>query len=81
VNAPIRVNPEVYRIGDLQFIAQLKTASRAQLYAMQAVFARLGSEFDWKRAAVEARIAKTEGLAAPFAFGWVKQERWWEEEL
>jgi hypothetical protein len=81
VNAPIRVNPEVYRIGDRNFLSQLKTASRAQLDAMQAVFSRLDSEFAWKRAAVTMRIAKMEGLAAPFAFGWVKQERWWEEEL
>ena len=80
MNAPIRINPETLRVGDLQFLSQLKTASRAQLYAMQAVFARLGEEFEWKRAAVEARIARVEGLKAPRAFGWVEQDRWWEEE-
>jgi hypothetical protein len=79
VNAPIRINPETLRIGDRQFLAQLKTASRAQLYAMQAVFARLGEEFEWKRAAVEARIARVEGLKAPHAFGWAVRDEWWLE--
>ena len=79
MNAPIKVNPEVYRVGDRQFLAQLKTANRPQLYAMRKVFARLGDEFAWKRAAVESRIARTEGLAAPYVFGWLRQERWWEE--
>jgi len=79
MNAPIRLNPETLRIGDRQFLAQLKTASRAQLYAMQAVFARLGEGFEWKRAAVEARIARVEGQARPHKFSWIVRDEWWLE--
>lgn len=79
MNPPIRVNPEVYRVGDLQFIAQLRTASRAQLYAMQKVFARLGSEFTWKRAACCRAIALIEGQSRPHSFSWVVKDEWWLE--
>jgi hypothetical protein len=79
MNAAVRISPETLRIADQQFIAHLRTASRKQLYAMRQVFARLGDESsDWKRAAVESRIAKLEGLPAPHAFAWVREDRWWE---
>jgi len=62
-------------------LAAIEGAELDELIARQVrVFAERGEEFEWKRAAVEARIARVEGLKAPRAFGWVEQDRWWEEE-
>jgi hypothetical protein len=79
MNAPIRISPAVHLIADQQFLAQLRTATRRQLYAMRTVFARLGESAEWKRAAVERAIARAEGEQLPHAFGWATREEWWLE--
>jgi hypothetical protein len=75
MNAPIRVNPETYRLGDLQFLAQLKTATRAQLHRMLEVFARLDHPaFAWKRAACERKLGVNRT-----SFAWLERDEWWLE--
>lgn len=71
------ISDSTIRIADRQFIAQLATATRGQLYAMRKVFVRLGSAVAWKRAAVETRIARLEGERAPASFGWMARDEWW----
>lgn len=80
MNAPVRITPESLRQSDLQFLRQLKTATRAHLKAMLEVFTRLspaGAEqnaFCWKRAAVERKL----GIER-VSFGWLERDEWWNE--
>ena len=76
MNAPLRTP---FSIGDRQFLAQLKTATRRQLYMQLAVFKRLGEAAEWKRAATERAIANREGLQLPHEFGWATRDEWWLE--
>ena len=56
------------RIADLQFLGQLKTASRLQLLAQEQVFIRLtknkrGAEDAWKLRAVQRQLVKSDAAS------------------
>jgi hypothetical protein len=58
---------EAMRIAERHFLASLKVASEAQLYAMEAVFMRLAKATQrdsvaWKLSAVSREIARRERL-------------------
>lgn len=79
MNAPLRPTEETWRVSDRHFLAQLRAATPKQLRLMRETFTKLGGP-DWKRAAVELEQGRRRG-ARPHAFGWVKQDRWWEEPI
>ncbi len=73
MNAPLALTD--WHASDRQFLRQLKTANRAQLKAMLAVFVRLNHEaYDWKRAAVERKL----GINRT-SFDWLERDEQWLE--